>query len=74
MNFRRQKIPGFIYLLSQKSRLFTLFFLLMLSCDSKPEKTFVIGFSQCVDSDEWRQAMYFEMKKELAFYPPAFGP
>src|SRR5947207_8271288 len=30
---------------------------------------FVIGFSQCVESDNWRKTMLNGMKRELAFYP-----
>src|SRR5436190_1501304 len=31
------------------------------------DKQFVIGFSQCIDSDKWRQSMLEGMKRELAF-------
>ena len=30
-------------------------------------KAFVIGFSQCIESDAWRQTMLEEMKRELSF-------
>ncbi|WPP48474.1 substrate-binding domain-containing protein [Catalinimonas niigatensis] len=43
--------------------------LLLFSCQPSLKDTIVIGFSQCVDDDDWRQTMYFEMQKELAFYP-----
>ncbi|MDF9800171.1 signal transduction histidine kinase/DNA-binding response OmpR family regulator [Catalinimonas alkaloidigena] len=42
--------------------------LLLFSCQPSSEDKIVIGFSQCVDDDDWRQTMYFEMQKELAFY------
>lgn len=47
-----------------------LFFLLFLqSCDAgKKEKTFTIGFSQCQGSDEWRETMLAEMRRELSFH------
>jgi signal transduction histidine kinase/DNA-binding response OmpR family regulator len=39
-------------------------------CVSKNNpKHFVIGFSQCVESDAWRKTMLEEMKRELAFHP-----
>lgn len=42
--------------------------MLFFSCQSGSEDKIVIGFSQCVDDDDWRQTMYFEMQKELAFH------
>ena len=44
---------------------------LLLSCQTytRHSENWVIGFSQCVDDDAWRQAMLAEMKKELAFHP-----
>jgi len=48
-----------------------LFTLLCISCQPNQQDAILIGFSQCVDDDDWRQAMYFEMQKELAFYPEA---
>src|SRR5258706_9006974 len=51
-----------------------LFFLVLLIClfqfsCLKPtrDKQFVIGFSQCIASDKWRQSMLEGMKRELAF-------
>ena len=38
------------------------------SKEQKP-KEFVIGFSQCVESDAWRKTMQEEMKRELSFHP-----
>lgn len=32
-------------------------------------KQFVIGFSQCVESDAWRRTMLEDMKRELSFHP-----
>jgi signal transduction histidine kinase/DNA-binding response OmpR family regulator len=43
-------------------------FLLGSCFDNSSGKKFVIGFSQCVDSDKWRQTMLEEMKRELAFH------
>lgn len=46
--------------------------LLFSSCKKKEEnKKFVIGFSQCVASDYWRQTMLEEMKMELSLHPSA---
>ncbi len=42
---------------------------LFYSCNTKNEKKFLIGFSQCVESDDWRKTMLQEMKRELAFHP-----
>jgi signal transduction histidine kinase/DNA-binding response OmpR family regulator len=47
-------------------------FMILLSagCNSdKKGNQFVIGFSQCVESDNWRKTMLNGMKRELAFYP-----
>jgi signal transduction histidine kinase/AraC-like DNA-binding protein len=39
------------------------------SCNKEiKEKHYTIGFSQCVASDKWRQAMLEGMKRELAFH------
>ncbi|MDR7128577.1 signal transduction histidine kinase/CheY-like chemotaxis protein/AraC-like DNA-binding protein [Algoriphagus sp. 4150] len=43
--------------------------LLFLSCEEHREEKFVIGFSQCVANDAWRDAMHEEMFRELSFYP-----
>jgi signal transduction histidine kinase/DNA-binding response OmpR family regulator len=42
---------------------------LSIACnrDNKPDQ-FVIGFSQCVESDNWRKTMLESMKRELAFH------
>ena len=46
-----------------------LFLLFLQSCDAdKKEKTFTIGFSQCQGSDEWRETMLAEMRRELSFH------
>lgn len=44
---------------------------LLSSCytDTRHAENWVVGFSQCVDDDAWRQVMLAEMKKELAFHP-----
>ncbi|MEO5995829.1 MAG: substrate-binding domain-containing protein [Chitinophagaceae bacterium] len=40
------------------------------ACTSKSTpKKYVIGFSQCVESDQWRKTMLEEMKRELSFHP-----
>lgn len=45
-------------------------FFSLISCNKKPKpKNFVIGFSQCVESDAWRKTMLEEMKRELSFHP-----
>jgi len=45
-------------------------FVLLLGCKPESENQFYkIGFSQCVSSDKWRQAMHDEMHRELLFYP-----
>ena len=45
---------------------------LFSGCSKKVEnKKFVIGFSQCVASDYWRQTMLEEMKMELSLHPSA---
>lgn len=43
---------------------------LLSSCsfNNKP-KEYVIGFSQCIESDAWRKTMFDEMKRELSFHP-----
>ncbi|WP_240410108.1 substrate-binding domain-containing protein [Flavisolibacter nicotianae] len=47
-----------------------LLFFSLWSCNKEPKsKEFVIGFSQCVESDAWRKTMLEEMKRELSFYP-----
>src|SRR3954470_24769245 len=47
------------------------FFTLLISgCSLKNKNTrYVIGFSQCVESDVWRKTMLEEMKRELSFHP-----
>jgi signal transduction histidine kinase/AraC-like DNA-binding protein len=43
--------------------------LFYFSCNKEiKEKHYTIGFSQCVASDKWRQAMLEGMKRELAFH------
>jgi signal transduction histidine kinase/DNA-binding response OmpR family regulator len=39
------------------------------SCqNTKKEKKYAIGFSQCTGNDSWRQTMLDEMKRELSFH------
>lgn len=40
----------------------------LTACKDKPKK-YLIGFSQCVESDAWRKTMLQEMKRELSFHP-----
>ncbi|HET9280067.1 MAG TPA: substrate-binding domain-containing protein, partial [Flavitalea sp.] len=37
------------------------------SLDNKPQE-YIIGFSQCVESDAWRKTMLEEMKREMSFH------
>ncbi|MBU1822395.1 MAG: substrate-binding domain-containing protein, partial [Bacteroidetes bacterium] len=46
-----------------------LFTLSLFSCKTENTTTYVIGFSQCLDNDEWRRTMLREMERELAFHP-----
>ena len=47
-----------------------LFLFYLTGCANKSkQRQFVIGFSQCVESDAWRKTMLEEMKRELSFYP-----
>lgn len=48
---------------------FSILSFLFLSCEEPREEKFVIGFSQCVANDAWRDAMHEEMFRELSFYP-----
>ncbi|HZG23336.1 MAG TPA: substrate-binding domain-containing protein, partial [Chitinophagaceae bacterium] len=44
--------------------------LFFCSCtNSIEQKQYIIGFSQCVESDAWRKTMLEEMKRELSFHP-----
>src|SRR5687767_13590603 len=44
--------------------------ILLPACNGKDQQeSFVIGFSQCVESDAWRKTMLEEMKRELSFHP-----
>ncbi|MFB9292323.1 substrate-binding domain-containing protein [Persicitalea jodogahamensis] len=43
--------------------------LLLFSCQQQQERQYVIGFSQCLDNDEWRRTMIREMERELSFHP-----
>lgn len=52
--------------------LFTVIFLsiLLSACSLKNRpKEYLIGFSQCVESDAWRRTMLEEMQRELSFHP-----
>ncbi len=43
---------------------------LVLGCQNQPSRTqYLIGFSQCVSDDQWRQSMHKGMERELQFYP-----
>jgi signal transduction histidine kinase/DNA-binding response OmpR family regulator len=42
---------------------------LLSGCGVKKPQQYVIGFSQCVESDAWRKTMLQEMKRELSFHP-----
>lgn len=60
------------YLSFSRARLFLLLLFLMGadSCNNSQKKPeYLIGFSQCVGSDLWRQTMLQEMKMELSLYP-----
>src|SRR4029079_9971403 len=47
---------------------FLLVCLFEFSCmKATKDKQFVIGFSQCIASDKWRESMLDGMKRELAF-------
>lgn len=61
-----QQSPGHscFYFLLQIS---LLLFFPACSLKEKP-KEYVIGFSQCVESDGWRKTMLEEMKRELSFH------
>lgn len=40
------------------------------ACNNEPRQPdYTIGFSQCVESDDWRRTMLQEMNRELAFHP-----
>jgi signal transduction histidine kinase/DNA-binding response OmpR family regulator len=41
-----------------------------MSCSTpRAKRQFRIGFSQCLNSDDWRKTMLGEMKRELSFHP-----
>lgn len=45
-------------------------FVLLGACTREPKQQYyTIGFSQCVESDDWRKTMLQEMNRELAFQP-----
>lgn len=44
------------------------FLLFAFSCNTKHEKKYIIGFSQCIMDDVWRQAMIVEMNIESLNY------
>ena len=46
-----------------------LFFVVFSSCQKSSHEQYVIGFSQCTSSDEWRRTMLEGMNRELSFYP-----
>ncbi len=64
------KLPRSVFLTRQTAFLVALLGWIgsLSGCQPVPSEDFVIGFSQCIDSDDWRQAMLFEMEKELAFH------
>ncbi len=69
----REKIHGSEGYLLIRQTLFLVFPLLLIlissSCNRNKPNEFVIGFSQCVESDNWRKTMLEGMKRELAFHP-----
>ncbi|MFA9392742.1 MAG: substrate-binding domain-containing protein [Prolixibacteraceae bacterium] len=48
---------------------FLLIFSLLPAHSKNHEKKYLIGFSQCISSDTWRQTMQAEMQNELVLYP-----
>ncbi|MCH7398457.1 substrate-binding domain-containing protein [Belliella sp. DSM 107340] len=50
-------------------QVFSFITILASACQPVEEKKLIIGFSQCVSNDAWRQAMHEEMYRELSFYP-----
>lgn len=58
----RARLPYFIALL-----VLCVFIIPACSLEDKP-KEYVIGFSQCVESDAWRKTMLDEMKREMSFH------
>ncbi|HEU4904073.1 MAG TPA: substrate-binding domain-containing protein [Flavisolibacter sp.] len=52
------------------SILFSAFLFFLTACNNEEKRQdYVIGFSQCVESDAWRKTMLEEMKRELSFHP-----
>jgi len=42
--------------------------LVFSGCNDESPKKHLVGFSQCVMSDDWRQTMYDEVQRELIFH------
>ncbi len=49
--------------------IYGLILLTIFSCSNQEEKSYKIGFSQCVTEDAWRKQMHEEMYRELSFHP-----
>ena len=58
----RARLPYFVAFLVS-----CVFFIPACSLEGQP-KEYVIGFSQCVESDAWRKTMLDEMKREMSFH------
>ncbi len=48
--------------------LFVVYILFVFSCSNTDEKTYKVGFSQCISKDDWRKAMDYEMQVEASLY------
>src|SRR3954462_7414404 len=58
------------FLLRYSILLAAVFFAVFSGCSFQNKtKRYLIGFSQCVESDAWRKTMLEEMKRELSFHP-----
>ncbi|WP_026259945.1 substrate-binding domain-containing protein [Segetibacter koreensis] len=62
--------------MSFSKKYYTSFWIILLffisGCNlQSAHKRYLIGFSQCVESDAWRKTMLEEMKRELSFHPEA---
>jgi ABC-type sugar transport system substrate-binding protein len=64
---------SYLYLFNNKSlAILTFLLLITTSCfqvkSPVQREEYVIGFSQCVGSDQWRKTMLEEVKRELSFH------
>lgn len=48
--------------------LFVVYLIFVFSCSNTDEKTYKVGFSQCISKDDWRKAMDYEMQVEASLY------